>query len=263
VCCTVLQCTAMCCSVLRTESRGHVCHDSFSLIYMIRMATCLGDVTKVGRDSFIHMCAMTHLHSFIWFVWILVLGTWPRCDVTHVYMRHDSCTCVKRLICILCMDTRLGDVTKMWCDSFIRTCAMSYLHSFIWFVWPLVVGTWPGCDVTDSYVCHDSFICVTWLKISTSQSHYPLNLSISIIPIPRTLSSTPHNPYHANPTNTILWFSTSPSSKSQHPNPLNLKISKSHDRCHPNSTNSIFYISQSLPCQSHQHYPLNLKISIL
>jgi len=209
-----------------------VWHDSFTLIYIFRIATCLGDVTKVCRDSFIHMCAMTHLNSFIWLVWELFLWTWPRCDVTHVYTWHDSCICVKWLIYLLRMATCRGDVTRVWRDWCIR---MPWLFHMC-------------------YMTQDLYIS-KFLSSESQDLHHP-NLKISILWIPKSLnltiaSSKSHELYDLHP--------TIPTNQI----PPTLSSNKSHELCHPNPTNSILYIPQSLPCKSHQHHPLHLKISIL
>jgi len=91
------------------------------------------------------------------------------CEVTQLYVWHDSMTCEGLLgpnyVCLL------GPRT-VWSDTFICVTCLSYMcDTTPWHVeasWdPIVCASWvPGmCDVTYAlwYMRHDSFICATWL----------------------------------------------------------------------------------------------------
>ena len=77
------------------------------------------------------------------------------CDMTHLYVWHDSFMCVTWLIDICDMTH-----SYVWHDSFICVTWLTHMcdmtHSYVWHVAFL-------CDMAYSYVWHDSFICVTWL----------------------------------------------------------------------------------------------------
>ena len=113
---------------------------------------------SVWHACLVHMCDMTRLHvcraSFIWQVSFICLtcrclSAGAACDMTHLYVGHDSSI---RVTCIIHM-----------CDvpiSFSRCCVWHDL---------LICVTWliHVCDMTRPYVWHVSFICVTmgWLPL--------------------------------------------------------------------------------------------------
>ena len=105
------------------ESFIDMWHDSFDMTH-----------SYMWHDSF----DMTH---FIWFIRI--------CDMTHSYMWHDLFVCVTWLIHIwgtwFMRDSKSKILIR--CLTDIYTCDMTY--SCI-------------CDMTHSYIWHDSFIYVTW-----------------------------------------------------------------------------------------------------
>jgi len=71
------------------------------------------------------------------------------CDMTHLYVRHDSFVCATWLIC-MCTMTHL----YVHHDSFIPT------------AWLICM-----CDMTHLYVRHDSFVCATWLICMCNMTH--------------------------------------------------------------------------------------------
>ena len=86
------------------------------------------------------------------------------CDMTHLYVRHDSFICVTWLI---------------------HRCGMTHSHvrqdSFLCVTWLIICVTWliHMCDMTHSCVWHDSsirvpwlIICVTWLIHTCAMTHY-------------------------------------------------------------------------------------------
>ena len=146
------------------------------------------DVTHsyVWRDWFIcltwliHMCDMTDSYvwhdSFICVTWLIHM-----CDVTHSYVRHDSFICVTWLLQRCDVTHSYGDMT----DSYVRR------DSFICVTWLIHIRdmthpytTWlmhmrhhshkwishicdrliHMCDMTESYVWHEWFMCVTWMN---------------------------------------------------------------------------------------------------
>ena len=88
----------------------------------------------------IHMCDMTHYV----------------CEMTHLYVWHDSFICVTWFIhmCDMTHSYVWHDALRMWHDSFI--CVTWLIHM---------------CDMTHSYVWHDSFICVTRLIHMCDMTH--------------------------------------------------------------------------------------------
>jgi len=94
------------------------------------------------------MCDMTHLYvrhdSFKCATWLLYM-----CDMTPLYVRHDSFKCATWLL-YMC------DMTHLYVrhDSFI--CAK-------WLIYM--------CDMTHLYVRNDSFICATWLIYMCDMTH--------------------------------------------------------------------------------------------
>ena len=93
------------------------------------------------------------------------------CDMTHVYVRHDSFVCTTRLnyMCdiIHWCARRFQFRCAIWC---IHMCDMTHSYvrrdSFICATWLIHM-----CDMTHSYVRHDSFICATWLIHIQAHTH--------------------------------------------------------------------------------------------
>jgi len=181
-------------------THSHVWHDSFTCVTWLVHAW---DITHihVWHDSFTCVTWLTHMrdmsHAYVWrdscrcVTWLVHV-----CDVTRLcnitlfnkelpHARHDSCTCVTCL-------TRVRDMTHVyeWRDSFIcvtwqvhvcdviRLCDITLCNKELLHVrhdWGTCVTcltrvrdmTHVMCDMTRSYVWHDSFICVTWLACVT------------------------------------------------------------------------------------------------
>jgi len=88
----------------------------------------------------IHMCDTTHSgNTTTTALFICAKSPILMCDMTHVYVWHDS----------------FLDVT--WLIQAIRPLQ----HSFIYAKWLILM-----CDMTDSYVWHDLFIYMTWLILA-------------------------------------------------------------------------------------------------
>jgi len=122
---------------------------------------CMSHVAHLSE----YMCDMTH--SYVWHdsficVWrdIFIRVTWliDMCDITPWDAQHDSCRCV------ICSDTAMIHHSVSICVTWlIYMCATWLVHFVTWLSYV--------CDVTRSYVWHDSFICVwrdsficvTWL----------------------------------------------------------------------------------------------------
>jgi len=71
------------------------------------------------------------------------------CDMTHLYVYHDSFTCVTWLILI-----HICDMTHSYAWHALFICVTSFV---------CVTRLICLCDMTHSYVWHDSFTRVTWL----------------------------------------------------------------------------------------------------
>jgi len=101
----------------------------------------------------IHMCAMTHSYvchnSCIPVPWLIHV-----CDMTHSCVWLDSFMCATWLIHVC--DMSQGYVT--WMNDYIMSSVKLGLRCVkLGFTSP------PMCDMTHSYVCHDSFTFEPWL----------------------------------------------------------------------------------------------------
>ena len=84
------------------------------------------------------------------------------CEITYLYLRHDSFTCVIWCMHLCDMPSTPSSEPRCACSMIMQLCDMTY--SYVWhdsFI--CVTRLFHMCDMTHSYVWHDSFICVTWL----------------------------------------------------------------------------------------------------
>jgi len=110
------------------------------------------------------------------------------CDITPLFVWHDSFICVTWLIHVWkksllggvwCWSVLLSLADDCWeCERvmhirvtwLIRMCAMTHSYvrhdSFVCVPWRIHT-----CDMTHSYVWHDSFICATWLIHMCDMNH--------------------------------------------------------------------------------------------
>ena len=169
----------------RDMTLSYVCYDSFICVsWLIRM--CAMICSYVCHDSFmyvswlLHMCDMTH--SYVCYVsFICVTRLIHMCVMTH---SHDSFICVLWLIymCGECIHSHINWSwvfvclrhsyisrknschTYEWVVSHIRMCHFirDETHSYVQHYWFNMI------DMTDSCVCHDSFICLTSVSTRTS-----------------------------------------------------------------------------------------------
>jgi len=154
-----------------THSCMHICdlgvaRAPMSVTWLFHM--CGMAYSCVWRDSFmcvtwlIYMCDMTH--PYVWHVWFIYMwfgfGVCTHmCGMTHSYVWHDTFI---RVTCLIHMWFGFG-VRKYVCDK---------THVYLWHgsrMWHasstcgLDLRCAPMCDMTHSYVKHDTFTCVTWL----------------------------------------------------------------------------------------------------
>ena len=110
----------------------------------------------------LQMCAMTHsalLHMFTGEIAVAFIhDALYVCAMTHSHVCHDSFICVPWLI-YMCAMTR-SCVFSAWLTGEIALASglpqLTSLHT---------------CDMTHTCVCHDSFICVTWLTHMCATTH--------------------------------------------------------------------------------------------
>ena len=170
-------------------TKDDVCHEECLICATWRIGMCDMTHSYVWHDSFIcvtwliHMCDMTHyvwrdLSMCVIFCHVkhdewFICATWliHMCKMTHSYVWHNSidyamyvwhdiykCAMSRRLI---------SQVTHIWHSLIQRNGAFSTWTSggfdskSHWHA----CATWliHMCDMTHSYVQHDSFICVSWL----------------------------------------------------------------------------------------------------
>jgi len=148
---------------MRVITHSHVWHDGFLVVrsplahlrvvmwlsiyvmwLFISDAIILLDYLYVWHDSFTRVTWLIHM-----------------CDMTHSYACHDSFTCVawwflgstqspRAPACGYVIIYICNVIIYIWCDYLIKLsiCVTWLIHT---------------CDVTHSYVWHDSFIRVSWL----------------------------------------------------------------------------------------------------
>jgi len=140
-------------------------HDSFvSVTWLIHVCDMTSSCT--WHDSFIYMQVSINLSfprsvhwiilfgfslSFydlkIWYTYIRVTWLIYMCDMTHLYVRHDS------------LYVRHESLIYYMCD-------MNHWYTYIQVTWLIYM-----CDMTHLYVRHDSSICATWLIYMCDMTH--------------------------------------------------------------------------------------------
>jgi len=142
-----------------------------------RCRICANAPLYVWRDWFvpntwlIHTCTMTHSYichvSFVHVPWLI-----HTCAMTHSYICHDSLTCIPCRIHtsnvhVSLSSWNLHDLLSSWNlhDSFICLLWLTHMHpmshSYVECVIEFVKFTLLIEFVTHSYVCHDSFTCIS------------------------------------------------------------------------------------------------------
>ena len=149
----------------------YVCHDSSICVTWLRWRICSAQHAHIFGASeclFHQRCVMSrtphsHTHSYLWHdsfscvTWLI-----PMCDMTHSYVWHESFLCVTWLIHMCDMTYLYVFAAIPCCRLNQRWCVMSRTHTHT----PI-----PVCDMTHSYVWHDSFICVIWLIHTCDMTH--------------------------------------------------------------------------------------------
>ena len=115
-----------------------------------------------------HMCDMTHPYvwrvSFMCVTWLIHI-----CDVTYSSVWHDSFICLTELIdkCLfMCVQNlTINIINDGWLLYAILMCVISVCTE--------LGAPWLThmCDMTHSYMWHDSFTCVTWLIHMCDMTH--------------------------------------------------------------------------------------------
>ena len=141
------------------------------------------------HDSFIcvtwliHMCDMTHSYmwhdSFIYVTWLIHICNMTQSDMLHdsfIYVTwlnhawHNAFICDMHHISFICIMSRIWIMARIWhiwmrhASIYSCVCQDSFLDSIMRnpILLICVACRIHVCAMTHSYVCHDSFICVTW-----------------------------------------------------------------------------------------------------
>ena len=181
-------------------THSHVWHDLFLCVpWLIFM--CATTHSHVCHDSFpcvpwlIHVCAITQTHSYgCYDSFVYGISNPSIVDSNHHFLRcHDS---MRRLTCLIqiCATTRLyvchdSVICLPW---LIHICAMNhsraYHDSFGCVPWSIQMWNKPSWSTQGmliqvpwlfhmcvsyiySYMCHESFICMTWLVHVCAMTH--------------------------------------------------------------------------------------------
>jgi len=170
-------------------THSYVWHDSFICVtwlnHMCDIHMCDTTHSYVWHDSFIcawliHMCDMTRSrvrHSYVWHdSFICVTWLIHMCDMTHSHVWHDSLiwhehTSPHWADHQLCDTTPFIGVTwlNLMCDmtqtgttiiEYTTNCVTWRIHMCTWLTRECDIHT---CEMTHSYMWHDSLMCATWL----------------------------------------------------------------------------------------------------
>ena len=115
--------------ILHWQDEISVWHDSFICVTRL-IHLCDMTQPSVWHDSFICVTCLIHL-----------------CDMTRSSLWHDSIICVTGPF-------RMCDMMHIWISHGTHMNELCHTHE-----WVVRINL---CDMTQSYLCHDSFICVTW-----------------------------------------------------------------------------------------------------
>ena len=123
----------------------------------------------VATPYLIHMCDMTHLH--MWCDSFVCVTCHIESCHTHTKSRVFGCCKVLQGVAVCCIYFPLHlPSVPISVTLLIHKCDMT--HSYVWHD-SFICVTWliHMCDMTPSHVWHDSFLCMTWLLHMCDMTH--------------------------------------------------------------------------------------------
>jgi len=147
------------------------------------MYTCIHVYIRICVTWFVHECDMTYawvrsvsLHEGVGAFHVRPINTcaWRDCVSVYIYVHIYMYTyihvyihtCIHTYVCdmTVCVYIYVCMCTYVCIHISIHTCMCDVTRSWVWHD-SFISATWlvRECDMTRSWVWHDSFICVTWL----------------------------------------------------------------------------------------------------
>jgi len=155
VCCSVLQCVAVCCSVLQRVWQCELIHVTRLLGFTWLVHMCQLTRSYLLHHSYTCDTWLTRLDSFICVPWLIYI--WLMTDMTPSDVCPDSFLCRTSVSCM----NESSRLVLMSCitHSYMTHDSHDSHDSFIH-----VTGLVHMCAMTPSRVCHDSFMRLPWLE---------------------------------------------------------------------------------------------------
>jgi len=142
-----------------TATHSYVWHDSVALSYVCDMI----------HYEFIHMCDMIQWPFHMCAIWFIMNSLW----MSHVtwFIMNYAALLIHNSSPFTCVTWIMWFSGSFICVTwFVHTCDMT--HSYVWHdSYTCVTRFILMCDMTHSYVQHDSFLCVTWLIHMCDMTH--------------------------------------------------------------------------------------------